>query len=644
LIGQKKKKIYQKGSCMNKKNLLIERTDISDIKEIKGEDGVSRHELNTPTKIIAWIKYKFKQQEIDYNKEYRPFSFSKRIDLSNCIINTSSIGGKPSLTNLSDILKANDKGEKLDCFINNGFGNKYNHEVKVKIDCRNSLIHSGFFQNTKFHEHVNFEDSVFQGSTSFRDCLFEGVSSFKGARFNNTVCFSRSTFNMYVNFNNAQFDTSEVHFNNSIFKGNFYAKEIKFIKDSQDGSTAPNPVFDFSETEFHKDVKFSDIHFNLYCSFRNAKFHGKLEFTNIDFTEDCSFESAKLYGGVLFIQNSIRSSMTFLNARIEGSVLFRPLPPKDKNIDAYLINKISLQQSVILGRIDFENCKIESLEACFANIQKSALFRIYKSKIKRLDFTSVYNDGAIMLEDNLDNIDEITFKSAINTGLIEIENTETKTIKDRKTARLLKDSAFKNGNTIDGLHFKAKEMALYHNELTDGNYLKEISRSIFFTIIAALIIYSTRQFYSVIILYLILLAFTWTSVSKWVVNQSIFKSLMRLLKAYPVGELFLLNLNNISNKNGLSWSRGLLFTFLAWILFYGLFIMSRDGIGDVFFLSIETNREGFINYLWLPSGLKDLFNDSKTTSWLSSSIFILGKIAIAYGIYQTITAFRKYKN
>ncbi|MUP40124.1 pentapeptide repeat-containing protein [Labilibaculum euxinus] len=602
---------------MNKKDLLIERTSISDIKEIKDEDGVSRHELNTPTKIIVWIKYQFEQQEIDYNKEYRPFSFSKRIDLSNCIINTSSVGGKPSLTNLSDILKANDKGEKLDCFINNGFGNKYNHEVKVKIDCRNSLIHSGFFQNTKFHESVNFEDSTFDGYASFSNCLFTKYADFQKVKFVGNFDFSVSTFNDNVYFHGAIFDTVQIHFHHSIFQKKFQAQNLEFSTHEN----SPTPFIDFRNSEFHKDVYLSYNKFDRACYFGNTKFHDN----------------------VLFQKSHFLVSVDFFNAEIKGSILFSPSPAEDDlEVIPNTINEISFDRSKISGRIDFENCEIDLLEVCFAHIQKEALFRIYESKINYLNFRSVHNDGIIILANNQDLIDEITFKSAINTGLIEIENTKVKIIEDRKTARLLKDSALKSGNTIDGLNYKAKEMALYQKELISkikpslelktllSNLLNSIKRkivlSVLFAIPAIIIALISHQILNTLIAFLIISVFIWTSVGLF------------------LNEMIVLLLNTISNKNGLSWFRGLTFTLVAWILFYGLFIMSRDGIGDVFFLSIETNREGFINYLWLPSGLKDLFNDSKTTSWLSSSIFILGKIAIAYGIYQTITAFRKYKN
>lgn len=50
-----------------------------------------------------------------------------------------------------------------------------------------------------------------------------------------------------------------------------------------------------------------------------------------------------------------------------------------------------------------------------------------------------------------------------------------------------------------------------------------------------------------------------------------------------------------------------------------------------------------IGYLWLPNldDFKVLLNDNNVSVW-SYSCFIIGKIFIAFGIYQTISAFRKY--
>ncbi|RXQ89543.1 hypothetical protein EO244_14345 [Ancylomarina salipaludis] len=608
---------------MNKNDLLGERTDISDIKEIKGENGVSRYELNTPKKIINWIKYKFEQQEIDYDKEYKPFSFFKYIDLSNCIISTTTNGDKPSLTNLCDILKENDKAEKLDCFINNGAGieNTYYHEIKLRVVCENSLIYSAFFNQTKFHKYVNFKNSTFNGNAFFSGCFFEEHANFQNAKFIRNSNFDRCIFNKDVYFNEALFNIHEISFDNSIFKGNFHGQSIEFINDPR----RDTPFIDFRNSEFYKQVDLSYNNFDRACYFGDAKFHSN----------------------ILLRKTHFEVSVCFYDTELEGNILFTAYPEEEQEefteITPNIINKITFRRAKIFGRIDFENCKIDLLEASFANINKGALFRIYESNIKRLDFTSVYNDGVIMLEDNQDNIEEITFKSALNTGLVEIEDTNAKTIVDRKTARLLKDSANKSGNSIDGLHYKAKEMALYQKELISkikpslvlktllhnlqDSVTRKIILSVLFAIPALIIVFSSHQILFTLIAFITLLIFIWTSIGSF------------------LNEMIVLMLNTISNKNGLSWIRGVLFTLTVWLLFYGVFIMSRDGIGDVFFLSIETNREGFIKYLWLPSGINDLFIDKeKTISNLAIFIFILGKIVIAYGIYQTITAFRKYKN
>lgn len=598
---------------------MIERTNVSDIKEILCDDGEERFELNNSDKIIRWIKYKLEEQTIEYQNQesHPPLPIHQYINLSNCAISTTTLDDKPSLTNLCDILEQNDKREKLDFLNNNGYGNKYYHEVKIEIECKNSIIHSAFFHHTKFYKYVDFESSIFKGYCTFSNCLFEEDTSFQGSKFIGLCDFSGSEFKANVFFHNAIFDTNQIHFNHSIFRSRFLAQNLEFV--TKDGS---ENYIQFKKAQFFKDVDFS--------------------YTNFD--RVCSFDDSKILGNIHFQKSHFNTSVDFFNAEIEGSLLFSPSPSNNAlEVEPNIINQISFYRARIGGRIDFENCEIDLLEASFANIQKGALFRIYKSKVNSLDFTSVQNDGIIILENNQNNIDEITFESAINTGTIEIENTEAKTILDRKTARLLKNSANKSGNTIDGLNYKAKEMALYQKELTSkikpslrlkallSNLLNSITRkiilSVLFAIPAIIIASITHQVLYTLIAFLTLLIFIWTSIGSF------------------LNEMTVLMLNTISNKNGLSWFRGLTFTLTVWVLFYGIFIMSRDGIGDVFFLSIEENREGFIKYLWLPSGLNDLFLDNtKTISAFAITIFILGKIAIAYGIYQTITAFRKYKN
>lgn len=104
----------------------------------------------------------------------------------------------------------------------------------------------------------------------------------------------------------------------------------------------------------------------------------------------------------------------------------------------------------------------------------------------------------------------------------------------------------------------------------------------------------------------------------------------------------ILEFNQISNKFGTSWSRGVLFTTITTLIFYLLFLLTIqselhfvptwDGIGNFIkhflqFLNIafwDFKPFGVDNYIW------------------GYIILFIGRIFIGYGYYQTIQAFRKY--
>ena len=211
-------------------NEIVSNTiDISKLGIKEYDDGSKKHILVSPDNIILWIKYQFEEQEIRYKKQNgnNPHPFSHFLDLSDCIINTDD--EKSSLTNLSDILNEKYKAELPNCFTINGYG----IEVLIRIECRNSLIHSAFFHQTKFHEDVNFEGTEFKGHASFGSCIFEKRADFTKTNFTGNFEFERSTFYGVVLFNYAKFDLYQVHFEYSVFNAEFQATGIKFINDDQ---------------------------------------------------------------------------------------------------------------------------------------------------------------------------------------------------------------------------------------------------------------------------------------------------------------------------------------------------------------------------------------------------------------------------
>lgn len=113
-------------------------------------------------------------------------------------------------------------------------------------------------------------------------------------------------------------------------------------------------------------------------------------------------------------------------------------------------------------------------------------------------------------------------------------------------------------------------------------------------------------------------------------------------------EKILLLLNRLSTNHGIDWVRGIVFTFIVSVSFYSLYILSLpckafewgwDGWASFRIASnyVVTN---YFNFLSLFRDFS-LLND-RCPYWLSSGIDFIGRIFIAYGVYQTIQAFRKY--
>lgn len=98
-------------------------------------------------------------------------------------------------------------------------------------------------------------------------------------------------------------------------------------------------------------------------------------------------------------------------------------------------------------------------------------------------------------------------------------------------------------------------------------------------------------------------------------------------------------LNKCSTNFGEKWQKGVCFIVLTWLASFILIILLRDGFNSIIKLFDKAYLKEAINYLWQFGNL-DVLGDSFGV--LSIITFILGKIFIIYGVYQTITAFRKY--
>ncbi len=107
-----------------------------------------------------------------------------------------------------------------------------------------------------------------------------------------------------------------------------------------------------------------------------------------------------------------------------------------------------------------------------------------------------------------------------------------------------------------------------------------------------------------------------------------YKYLFREKSIYKLDK-FLLLLNYISNDNGYSWFRGIIFTLTISFITFTIYCKYTD---------ISISFQNFI--LYISSFPKLQINEA--FSWKIELITWIGRIFIGYGIYQTIAAFRKY--
>lgn len=111
-----------------------------------------------------------------------------------------------------------------------------------------------------------------------------------------------------------------------------------------------------------------------------------------------------------------------------------------------------------------------------------------------------------------------------------------------------------------------------------------------------------------------------------------------------LADYLILFFNSLSNKNGLSWLRGIVFTLSVGIIFYYLSAISTEkySFGGFSFELIEQNIKHYFQFL-LPTHRVDYLQELNPSPAFYFWDFI-GRIFVSYGFYQTIQAFRKFKS
>ena len=479
--------------------------------------------------------------------------------------------------------------------------------LKEEIVIKNKTIDWFDFSNCFFDNKISFEECIFKGGLSFEKSIFNSDISFKKCIFKGKTDFRNISFKGKSEFLNCTFDSSE---NNTIKKINFSGRT--FEQEANFSGSIFNLKVDFSRTIF--GIKKENN--NSYESSSEVKFL----IENAKFQKEVDFSKAIFYDAIYFsgtefctdIEDYAKESINFENAQFKRKVRFHHCKFRNtvrfentsfnKLVDFYCAHFYKPQQfhfTDFLDRAIFSNTEFdEEVQFLHCRVDSNSYIRFESATFKKsLDISrSNFNDKANFWNIELEERDAFTSSKyqddfEVHKNEINSEKTVSSIYKQlRETYRIIKSNFYSQNNKIEGLKFYKREMSVYEREIRSLSWDK--IRSLSWDKIRSL---------------------SWDKI--------------------------LLFANKISSNFGTSWSRGLLFTVIAGII--TLLPISCN-------LKFSLTLEGVGNFL---KGLVDILNltdwnemtilGEKLTNWQYIFLF-MGRIFVAYGVYQTIQAFRKF--
>ncbi len=467
------------------------------------------------------------------------------------------------------------------------------------LDFYNRLTNEDIFDGETFNlnnETLNISNLKSTWVT-FQDCTFNcEMLKFKSILEENlTLNFNNCTFNCNLTFSDCTFESLSFKNTNAIKSleiNNLELHDLVFSNDSN--IERPELASEFI-------IRRSNIDFLLFEKLNHTQ--GRFLFLGNKFGEKdgtSSFQNSTitnvLFGNNLFFNFTYFTTVTFKStreySRPVGSAFELPGFYKTK------FEKISFNESNFIDKFQFENCdflnttwfencenlKNSKLKFVACKFEKYSLFD--NSKFNKIEILhSKFSEKVSFenLETNHLKIHQVTFSEAAYFDDIKVNNIGNC---DRKTIRTIKQQLQKTENRIDFNKFRAYELEAHYKELD------------------------------------------W----KW---------------NFGFRDKFILWATKWSTNFGNSWRRALAFTLAGGLLLYTFFYLSEIYLYGVYKYYLGTYPSfwnGFFRFFLVTDFYNPLIEDrtyiQNTLSWL---IFIIGKIFIAFGIYEMIQAFRKFK-
>lgn len=440
------------------------------------------------------------------------------------------------------------------------------------------------------------------------------------------------------------------------------SKNTKYINYNFDDNVgielcSSSKSLEFENCSFQKDVNFNEESLNSLI-FRSCSFFGELSLNSTQIGEGLICYDSEFSMKVFLLDTEV-NNMQFVNCKFNETV-------KIVNIAGEL-SEVNFERSTIKGMFFF-NAFGEGEEIVLQEKSRILFHHIFidpagyliirninslsKQQKGYFDFEYANILGAVVFQDIC--IDKLLMKNASIVGSFLSQNIDLKKVDlkgsspagklifnpqnkakgnfkysdilaNRESAYILKKAKQEEGDGVSSTLLKRDELDQYLN--TEFSWYSKSNRLQKALILLCVII-------AIPLLPILLLIKSFVK-SGW-------------FKNFP--NFILLYLNKISNDFGQSWVLGIIFTILCATLFY--FLINYIGLESPIF---EFNANIFSKESWNGFGevwkgfLKIInllnFNDKfegENLNAIGETLFFVSKIFISYGIYQTVSAFRKF--
>lgn len=589
-----------------------------EINKIILNDKIERYILDSNEKVIYWINKKFEEQKEAGKDELI-------IDLSNVIINIykhqsfwiGNLCGK-----VEGIIHI---GDNKDLIPDERGGiivkNEIQFQVKHKLKFNNSIIYNLQFYNTEFFEVVDFSNLAFGGGANFEKSIFFQHVYFVGTLISQ---YFEEDSNIIDNI------SGRINFQNIIFRdkvefvclkctrcydfhfsGNSFEDDVKFQLCSFNDSN--NKYYDFSSNDFKGNVIIDGTQnpsnpYNIlsWIAFDSSHFHQKLKILGMQIG-NISIQNSHFYDTVslTFNKYSDISKLDFSFSTIKSLFFI------DSDLGDYQGESIALSSEISF----YKALIMDDAFIFLRNINNTNAQP--KQGVLNFEYANIL--GSITIQDS--KLEMIKFYKSTLNGNINIEDVDCE-YDCRESIIKIKNNYIKNNDMVNSLALKAKEMKFYSEHFDFGH--KWITKSLHW-----LTSNWIGNIIGVLILPILLLI-----------------SLVPIKSLNKIREYTLLFLNRISSSFGESWGQGIMFTCItAWAFFVviNLYGLSNGPLFEWGWQGWESFGIIWNKYLKILNVLN--FNDKLQDfnfNAIGETLFFLSKIFVAYGIYQTISAFRKY--